>query len=104
VAIKLLEQPICVASVSQDHNVCVTLCTPNWLYILLLHFCLPRVTFFIIICTMAPSLIETSYFILTLFVKGIVASGVAQRFDLFYFGLLTHCFRCATVCRTPLDE
>ena len=59
-----------------------------------------------LVFTMTPSLIETNYPFYSdlIFAKGIVASGVAQRFDLFILTCLCIVFRRATVGRTPLDE
>ena len=56
--------------------------------------------------TMAPSLIETNqpFHSDLIFAKGMVASGVAHRFDLFILTCLRTVFRRATVGRIPLDE
>ena len=56
--------------------------------------------------TMAPSLIETNqpFHSDLIFAKGMVASGVAHRFDLFILTCLRTVFRRATIGRIPLDE
>jgi len=55
---------------------------------------------------MAPSLIETNYPFYSdlILVKGMVASGVAQRFDLFILTCSRAVFRRATFGRIPLHE